>query len=231
MRLSRLQSVICQLDLRNVGLSAARPPKSVSISDAASSNRPSSEPFDPDSFSRVSSPLRSPFAVPPVLPVSGPLSCQGPVPHRGIIESVHSCGSLPGFPLRSVLRFSQPLDGFLRSRLRGFIAPRNHVQGLLRPGGSPDPQPSRLVAGPCPRAVVARTLTDRSRLPCSNASTSRPCSVNRCVPRGWGLAFPSVAPLFGFLLLQVLLTHHGTGSPAPPLVTFPSKSCHEPEST
>jgi len=116
------------------------------------------------------------------------------------------------------------------STLRAYCIPQPRP-GFFRPGVSPDPQPSRLVAGPCPRVVVARTLTDRSRLPRSNASTPRPCSVNRCVPQGRGLAFPSVAPLFGFVLLQAPLTHHGTGSPAPPLVTFPSQSSHVPEST
>jgi hypothetical protein len=34
-------------------------------------------------------------------------------------------------PLRSVLRLSQPLDGFFRSRARGLISSRSHVQGPL----------------------------------------------------------------------------------------------------
>jgi hypothetical protein len=33
-------------------------------------------------------------------------------------------------PLRSVLRLSQPPDGLLHLRLRGFISPRSHVQGF-----------------------------------------------------------------------------------------------------
>jgi len=68
---------------------------------------------------------------------------------------------LPGSPLRSVLRFLQPLDGLRRPRLRGLIASRCHVQGFHRSGGSPDPQPHRLVTGSCPRAVVLRALTGK----------------------------------------------------------------------
>jgi hypothetical protein len=48
-------------------------------------------------------------------------------------------------PLRSVLRFSQPRDGFFRSRPRGPIPSRSHVQGCLRSGASLPPQPPFLI--------------------------------------------------------------------------------------
>jgi hypothetical protein len=202
----------------------------VSSSATASSNRPSSEPFGSDSFSRASSPLRSLFAVPPCSPSQGHRPARVP----SLIAASSKASTRTGtshFPATfrpQVFSTSRRLTPL--STLRAYCIPQPRP-GFLRPGVSPDPQPFRLVAGPCPRAVVARTLTDRSRLPRSNASTSRPCSVNRYVPRGWCLAFPGAAPLFGFLLLQALLTHHETGSPVPPLVTFPSKSCPVPEST
>jgi len=43
-------------------------------------------------------------------------------------------------PLRSVHRFSQPLDGLLRHRFRRLVSSCGHVQGSIRPGVSPDSQ-------------------------------------------------------------------------------------------
>jgi len=68
-------------------------------------------------------------------------------------------------PLRSVLRFSQPLDGFLHlSALRAYCIPLPRpglsVQGLL-----PLRSQGRLVAGPCLPAVIVSPLTDSRRLP------------------------------------------------------------------
>jgi hypothetical protein len=53
-------------------------------------------------------------------------------------------------PLRSVLRFSQPPDGFFRSRPRGLIPSRCHVQGYLRSGASLPPQPPFLIGKSLP---------------------------------------------------------------------------------
>jgi len=65
-------------------------------------------------------------------------------------------------PLRSVLRFSQPLDGFLHlPALRACCIPQPRP-GFHRSGASPIPQPSRLVAGPCLPAVVVSLLTSAS---------------------------------------------------------------------
>lgn len=129
--------------------------KSVSTSDAAFSIRPSPDPCESGSFSRVSSPLRSFFAVSPCNPFQGCRPAQGFVPLRGVIDGVHLARELSGFPLRSVLRFSQPLDGLRHLRFCGLIASRSHVQGCSvqgflpsrsrpdsSPGGAPVPLPS-----------------------------------------------------------------------------------------
>jgi len=109
-------------------------------------------------------------------------------------------------------RFAPP------TALRAYCIPQPRP-GFLRPGASPELQPSWLVARRCPHAVVPRALTGRNRLPRPNDPTSRPCSATRCVPRGWCLAFPSAAPLLGFLLLQ---------APAhPPWSRFPGPSAHD----
>jgi hypothetical protein len=63
-------------------------------------------------------------------------------------------------PRRSVLRFSQPLDGFLHLRLRGLLSSRSHVQGFRsgvcsRPAAVPA---RRRPVPPCPcRAPAHRS--------------------------------------------------------------------------
>ena len=111
----------------------------------------------------------------------------------------------PNLPLRSALRFSQPLGGLLRRRFRGLVSSRSHVQGSSRAvqGFLPIRSGSRLVDGPCPLAVRPLALTGDPAATRS-ASASRLRSAERCVPKGRGLACPSVAPLFGFLLLRDL---------------------------
>jgi len=82
------------------------------------------------------------------------------------------------------------------------------VQGLLpiqsRPGSSPVraslPLPSR--------------RSPASRLPRPPASTSRPCSLDRCVPQRRCLDFLAAAPLFGFPLPQAPRSHGRPVSPA-----------------
>jgi len=112
-----------------------------------------------------------------------------------------TCAGSPTSPLRSARGFSQPSGGFLRHRLCGLVSSRSHVQGSAVQGFLPIRSGSRLVAESCPRAVRTCVLTGdpvATRTP----PTSRLRSAYRCVPRGRGLAFPPVAPLFGFLLLQ-----------------------------
>ena len=63
--------------------------------------------------------------------------------------------------LRSVLRFSQPLDGLLHHPvLRACFIPQPRP-GFCRSGGSPGLQRSELVAQPCPRAVGPFALTGK----------------------------------------------------------------------
>jgi hypothetical protein len=73
------------------------------------------------------------------------------------------CGGAgdPILPLRSALRFSQPRGGLLRRRIRGLVSSRSHVQGsfFAVQGLLPIRSGSRLVAGPCPRAVGPYVLT------------------------------------------------------------------------
>jgi hypothetical protein len=72
---------------------------------------------------------------------------------------VHSLRSFPSLRIRFVLRFSQPLDAFLRTRARGLIPSRCHVQSrpvqgvlLLRSHLSSSERA-------CPLAVAPDTLT------------------------------------------------------------------------
>jgi hypothetical protein len=79
-------------------------------------------------------------------------SCLGSVPLRDVTDEVHALviGSESPFrgaegpnpPLRSALRFSQPIGGLLRRRVRGLVSSRCRVQGSFRgrPGVSPDPR-------------------------------------------------------------------------------------------
>jgi len=71
---------------------------------------------------------------------------------------------------------------------------RGFSRSAAVPGSSPGPAPMPLV----------RTCSPATRLPHARPSTSRLPSAERCVRSGRWLAFPSAAPLFGFLLLQAL---------------------------
>jgi hypothetical protein len=86
------------------------------------------------------------FGVPSPLLLAAPFGAAvlpgGSCPLRDITVGVHSLRELPGLPLRSVHRFSQPLDGLLHlPALRAYCIPQPRP-GFRRPGGSPDPQPS-----------------------------------------------------------------------------------------
>jgi len=159
-------------------------PKSVSTSGSASSARPSSDPCGSDSFSRVLSPLRSIFAVSPCCPSQGRYPAFGFLPssrhHRRCPlarEFFRAPTTFRPQVFSTSRRFAPP------SALQAYCIPQPRP-GLLRSGGSPEPQPSWLVASPCPLAVAARALTGRNRLPRPCAPTSRPCSAIRRVPPG-----------------------------------------------
>jgi hypothetical protein len=112
-------------------------------------------------------------------------SCQAFLPHRDNTRSVHLS---PGFRpwLRSVLRLSQPLDGLLRSTLRGLISSRSHVQVFFRSGVSLPPQPPSLSGGASPLPFPAGPSPGLRPRPVPSASTSRLCSALSHVPSSWG---------------------------------------------
>jgi len=83
------------------------------------------------------------------------------------------------------------------SALRACFIPQPRPGLFVRPGVSPDPQPSRLVARRCPLAVVVRPLTGKP------AATGERLGFEALLHGPMrsserGLAAPSVAPLYGF---------------------------------
>jgi len=147
-----------------------------------------------------------------LLLLSEPPSCLGFVPLRGITDGVHSLRAFPssryvpssGFLNLSTVFATLGFAGLLHPAATSRVVT---VQGVL-------PLHSRLARRQLvPPCRWSSERSPASRLPPSNPSTSRPCSVDRCVPQGRGLAFPAVAPLFGFVLPQVLATRRGPGFP------------------
>lgn len=158
------------------------------------------------------------FEVPsPLLPVAPRLndhSCRGLFPLRGVTDGVHAPLSVPG-PLagcgRSQLPASLRPQAFSTSRRLapssisracfiprprpGFVLPsRGFSRSAAVPGSSPGPAP---LSFDRPRSPATRLPRVRPRLRGFDLR-------KRCVRPGRGLAFPSVAPLFGFLLLRAL---------------------------
>jgi len=148
MGLTRLQSVVCRADPQVIG-SLRRRLQAVSIPECWLLGGPSPVPCEPGSFSLAVSPLRSTtldrsYARPssPVL-LPAPFSSGRPARVSSLFAapppvSTRTRAHPPA--LRSVLGFSQPLDGLLHRWLCGLIASRSHVQGLLRSGVSPATQ-------------------------------------------------------------------------------------------
>jgi hypothetical protein len=146
-------------------------------------------------------------------------SCRGSLPssRHHQVASTGAEDSQP--PLRSVLRFSQPLDGFLRhSAVRACFIPQPRpgfpFRGLLPLRSRADSSPA---VPPCPYRRVTHRLPG-----CHDTSTGlrgfHPRGDSYAVGRG--LAFRRRRPLFGFLLLQVLLPHRARGS-------WPPSSAHD----
>jgi hypothetical protein len=154
----------------------------------------------------VSSPVSrvTPFEVTP--------SCRGfrPSSRRYPVEST-GAGD-PRLPLRSVLRFSRPLDGLLHHRYRGLVSSRSHVQGSPFRGFSHSAaSPSRRrrlppCPLPCARSPVAR-------LPRPPVGTSRLCSAERCVRSNSGFSLVRCRSPLRFLLLQVSCVRSVSGCP------------------
>jgi hypothetical protein len=108
-------------------------------------------------------------------------------------------------PLRSVLRFSQPLDGFFRSRACRLISSRNHVQGHPSSRGfSPVAAtlPLRKELPPCRCCIAARThaptFAGSHAAHVRRLSASRPRSAPGRVLQVRLFTSPKAAPLFEF---------------------------------
>jgi hypothetical protein len=184
MRLIGLQSFVSRLDLRAIGLPAARAHIRFRIRATLSrTDRP--PPLAKRVHSLVSaSPLRSSFACPPGHSFRCDPSCQGSVPLRGVTRRCPLGARALRLPLRSVLRFSQPLDGLRHlPASRAYCVPQPRpgfpVQGFLPSHRRIDSSSTRAPV-PFPSAP-----SPASQLPRTDGSTSRLCSVDRCVPKGW----------------------------------------------
>lgn len=170
----------------------------------ASINRPPKIALWVPSFGN-STPLQSSYVSRPASHLSmEALACRGSLPSSRHHRVRSLARGFPKSPLCSAHRLSQPLDGFLRTPTwracsippprPGFIPSRGFS---LRAASLPS---SRRCA---PSSLSPRTLTGRSRLPPSSASTSRLCSAWSRVDCSLGLVAPQLAPLLGFRLLQV----------------------------
>jgi hypothetical protein len=198
MRLSELQSVVCRLARRLSGYLRCR------------AGHPLHHPVRPVRADRppirqdwvhslvFASPLRSISAAPSGRLFRAGTTLPGSLPSPRHHRAVSTRTGDSTLPLRSVLGFSQPLDGLLhRSTLRAYCIP------LPRPGFSPFRGFSHVAAVPdssSGRAPLPLSphRSPASRLPRQNLSASRLCSATRCVPPGRLLIDSRVAPLFGF---------------------------------
>jgi len=129
-------------------------------------HRPSPGPFESGSFPRASWPLRSLLAYLPCAPFRR-CPALGFLPSSRRHRRCLLLAGLPTVPLRSVLRFSQPLDGFLHLRLCRLVSSRCHVQGF-RPGVW-----SRPAAVPARRRPCLLALVDSALTGCPAATHSR----------------------------------------------------------
>jgi len=133
----------------------------------------------------------------------------------------------PNPTLRSVLRFSQPLDGFLRARTCGPISSRCHVQDLTRSGASLPAQPPSLVG----RSMPPGRWTRRNSPACAGCrharpSTSRPSSARGRVRRKAVIHHFACRSPPRVRLLQALASRRGSQlTQVPPLATFLRNTC------
>jgi hypothetical protein len=128
-------------------------------------------------------------------------------------ERVHFPRRLPSLRFVPSSGFLSPTTVSSALRLCELVSSRSHVQGSCRSGASLPAQRRSLIESPCPPAVGFRALTGRPaarfRAPPASGcharetSTSRPFSARGSVAFGSGSTSPTLAPLFGFRLLQV----------------------------
>jgi hypothetical protein len=103
-------------------------------------------------------------------------------------------------PYGSVLRFSQPLDGFLCRLARELVPSRSHVQGsscsrAFSPRVAALPHRENVAPLPLPE----RRLTDRSRLPPSLRLDFEALLHTKQRCHGLGLTAPQLAPFIRFV--------------------------------
>ncbi len=143
----------------------------------------------------------------------------GFLPHRDITASVYTMRRFPCPSLRSALRLSQPLDGFLRLRLRGLVPSRGHVQGSTVQGFLPSRSDSPSSGLSAPLSLGRRSLPLRAPRPGSlgfEASFRAKTHAGKAALTQSRL-LPSSAfrPPSGFLPLRF-----GPGYPSHPLSTL-----------
>ena len=194
-------------------------PTTVSVGEIAFPARPSPAPFGAGSFPRASFPLRSLFACLPAPLFSSAQSCLGvPSLFAASLKVSTQCGHyLFPCPLGSVLRFSQPLDGFLHLRLRRLLSSRSHVQGLRSGVWS---RFAAVADSSSARASLpfSRPRSPVARLPHARDWTSRLSSAERYVRRIRCLASSAAVPLFGFSSSRSSPSHPARPSPLAGLV-------------
>jgi hypothetical protein len=158
MRFISLQGIMCRSVSRIIGFPRYAT-TAVSGQGDASSFRPFPGSFESGSFPRASCPLRSLFAFLPAPPFRA-AACLGVLSLFAVSPEESTIRGVSQFPLRSVLRFSQPRDGLLRFRSCGLVSSRYHVQGFRsgawsRPAAVPA---RRRPVPPCPFRAHAHRL-------------------------------------------------------------------------
>jgi hypothetical protein len=128
MRFISLQGIVCRTVPRIIGFPRVRWRHRFRLV-IAFSIRPSPGSFKSGSFPLASCPLRSVFAVLPAPPFRT-AACLGVLALFAVSPKESTVRGISHLPLRSVLRFLQPLDGLLRLRFCGLVSSRYHVQGF-----------------------------------------------------------------------------------------------------
>jgi len=201
MGLARLRSLICHSARGSWVHRALRHPQPVSMLRVEVRTTVRWVRTSPGSSFRAESPLQSSFALTPARPFRVELRCLGFGPPRGDTERVHFSRGHSRSSLRSARRFSQPLGGLLRaSASQAYFIPQPRpgsslVQGLLSSRSRPSSS-----EGSCPLAVAPHRLSRLASLTTGAALDFE--ALLHAKRRSSG--FPSAAPLFEFLLLQVL---------------------------
>jgi hypothetical protein len=205
-----------RIDPRLIGFTAHRVRGPLSKPTAATSSiRRSLDPIRIELILPRATPLQSPFVR---APRRSPYDVRLHLPLGFVPSSRHHSSTATIFrrashaPLRSVLRLSQPLDGFFRARACRLIPSRSHVQGHLSfRGFSP-------VAATHPHRMEPSSLPLSHRRSCSRSDFRRLTHKSTCAAprlRGFHLrqaAFlesgysprPKPLPSSNFTLLQGL---------------------------